>query len=174
MTFGPLKRDTVARSAFVFFEVPEEIGNIRRGAYHEYVGFFVNEGGAMWLAFDYDRDEAVLVERYSGSHLEWVPRELPQGSVLIRRGNETVDVVTRTQVGREQRAVLVSLANELWASPPLLPYPATDMHNAIVLVDGETKKILGGPGLLPAGEAEALGRELRALFSTEDCEQTIP
>ncbi len=171
MEFGIEKGDTIERPDVLFFPPPAEVDGIRRGVFHEYIGLFINDGFASWTAFDLDRQEAVRIVRYRGDKLRFAPEETPPEGKKVRQiiaGMETVDIVTRKQLDAAHLNRLVFLANELWVSHLWFPDFATDIHNAIILLDGKTMKTIGGPGLLPPGAADALGKELRALFETDD------
>ena len=171
MTFGAVKNYTVGKSAPGYFSPPDRIVKIRRGAYHEFVGFSVNNGLADWTAFDFEKKEAIKIACYSGDKLGFAPKEIPPGSSRIVKevsGHKLIEMTTILTLDESQLGRLVGYANELWESPPDFPSPATDIHHAIVLLDGETKKVIGGPGLLPAGPAESLGQELNAIFTSSE------
>jgi len=169
VTFAAQKAYAFDASRKPFFTPPEEIGTIRHGAYHEFVGLFINAGLATWTGFDVDRAEAVKVQRYAPPRTNLVPDVLPAGSTLVRReipAGESFDLVTRKQLTGAQLDRLIELANRLWVKTPApILRPATDVHNAIILIDGPTWKDVGGPGLLPAGDAQALGNELTTIFT---------
>jgi hypothetical protein len=167
-SFGANKTESAARAKPLYFEPPEEFRSIRRGAYAEYVGMFINEGSASWAGFDLDRSEAVLVRFYGGENIDYAPKT-PDGPNRTRRqfdNGESLEVITRINLDQAKLIELVNLANWLWSAHNYWNEMADDIHNAIVLLDGDTAKELGGPGLLVGGAAQ-LKLMIEELFPTD-------
>jgi hypothetical protein len=164
--FGVSKCEAKERSIPPFFTPPAAISAIRRGGYHEYVGLFINNGSASWTGFDLDTMEGVKVELYAGQFLEYGLGKASKGTkVRMGKGDgEVVEITTRKALDQTLLERLVALSNELWQLTFLFPHPATDIHNALFLIDGGLYKEFGGPGLLPDGAAEEIGNELAAIF----------
>jgi hypothetical protein len=152
------------RAECSFFAPPPEIEAIRRGCYSEYVGLFVNDGRARWIGFDADERVAVRVERWAGPMLRHSPAAPGPGVVRRRLGPDgPIDLVSRRALTPDQVAELTRLAEEVWAASAALPRPMTDTHRALVMLDGDVAKLVGGPGALPSGPAEELETLLGAM-----------
>jgi hypothetical protein len=166
LIFGADKTETCSRATGLYFEPPEELRSIKRGAYSEFVGLSINEGLASWVGFDLDRCEAVMVRYFGGENIDYAPKT-PDGPTRTRRqldNGASLEVITRMLLEQAKLIELVNLANGLWSANNYWNEMATDIHNAIVLLDGDTAKELGGPGLLVGGAAQ-LKSALEGLFS---------
>lgn len=168
---GAKKSRPCERAKCISFTVPEELKGIRRGGYSEYVGLFVNDGRAVWCGFDLDSREVIRVDRYAGRQLSSAPEVDAPTVTHYRRlsgdkDNKMVDIVTTRKISKEEQAGLICLSNELWASTKENMNMATDVHNAIVLLDGDQGRMFGGPGVL-TGPAARLNEMLCATERAE-------
>ena len=170
-SFGAEKAAVCEREKCRFFTPPEEIARISRGLYSEYVGLFVNDGGARWLGLDLDRMQLIEVSRFAGRRMGNAPIIDSSDQDNYRRETKTdrvhwIDVVHKRALNDEQVDELVCAANHLWiaqetpSSAP--PRPATDVHNELFLLDRDSVKSFGGAGALPA-QAQPLHKLLRSL-----------
>ena len=76
----------------------------------------------------------------------------------------SIAIITKKHIKKEKLTELIYLANELWSSGERYFTMATDVHNALILVDGDEGKTFGGPGILE-GPADQLKTMLDAIFS---------
>lgn len=167
--FGVRKVNTCSSGKCTTFEPPPEIAAIKRGLYGEMVGLFINDGLAEWIGVDLDTGEIVRVERYAGPHLGRAPRIATPSAQLSQRvtgqgRSRMVDTIRRAPLARDTAEDIVCAANDMWADagPPPMSGGVTDMHLAVVLVDGTTRKSDGGP-LGMAAAARAVHERLEAL-----------
>ena len=173
--FGPQKVHTRKRSECSPFTPPPQLQRIKRGGYSEYVGFLINDGYACWEGFDLDTGEIVRVERYAGPQLasglsEIFGLEILKGLKTFRISLKfwtqplSIEIITKKHIKKERLTELIFLANELWSSGERYLIMAADVHNALILVDGDEGKIFGGPGILE-GSADQVKTMLQVLFS---------
>lgn len=156
--FGAKKSYSCERAKCMSFTPPEELQGIRHGGYTEYVGMFINDGRAIWCGFDLDAREVIRVDRYAGRKLSSAPEVGVQTTNHYQRqsgekNKKIVDVVTRRKISKAELADLICLSNELWASMEDHMSVATDVHNAVVLLDGDEGRMFGGPGVLTGSAA---------------------
>ena len=52
---------------------PDEVKQIERGVYVEFIGLSVNDGVASWMGVNLEKNELFQVNRFAGPHLRRVP-----------------------------------------------------------------------------------------------------
>lgn len=170
-TFGTAKAATAC-----FWEdcrrtsAPDEIKNIKRGAYVEVVGLFINDGFASWIGIDLDRGELLQVNRYAGRHLKNAPTVAATDSHFARETRSErvhwIDVVRKRTLPAEALGEFVCAANELWVAKPVETPSESDIFTELRLVDGAVNKGIGGMRSLPP-DAKNFERRLRSYRNSD-------
>jgi hypothetical protein len=146
---------------------PDEVKQIERGVYVEFVGLSVNDGVASWIGVNLEKNELFQVNRFAGPHLRRVPTIVGNQNHFLRETKAEkihwIDVVQKRKLPADALDEIICSANVLWTMRSTPPPFSSDVFNELRLVDGHSYKGIGGMGPLsmPAQEFKELLRSYR-------------
>lgn len=110
-----------------FDSPPSEIRAIRRGAYYEFIGAFINDGNSSWTGIDLDRHEVIVVYRRTwdrrasmSRNFEFPDNRQPDRDSMVRvwtaedGGRKEMEIVRRSRLDFDEEGAFVCAANIEW------------------------------------------------------------
>lgn len=169
-SFGTEKVSGCKKGNCYFVERPPEIAHIQRGVYVEYIGLFINDGYAHWIGLNFDSGTSISVKRFAGEQAESVLRPEVESDAYYSREVISgklhwIDFIEKRPLSAARIDELACKATPLWTTTERLFHMATDVHNALFLVDSGVTKSFGGTGLLN-GLAKELSTTLHEYQTT--------
>jgi hypothetical protein len=132
---------------------PDEIKQIKRGVYVEFVGLSTNDGNASWIGVDLDKRELFQINRFAGPRLKKAPAVATTEYHFVRETKADkfhwIDVIRKRTLPTDALNEIVCSANLLWVAKPLQSSFSYHIFNELRLVDGAVNKGIGGMGSLP-------------------------